>query len=170
MKNDCFYILSRGPTHQGADILPPSFFQDRCGQSWLSRTTCVLQLPSRINVKQVTSCTIFKWKRKRTLRIACAFIVNRSGGCVMVLQGKTVHFYVPPASTRGVETTAAASAAVAATAAAPHRQTTETRPALAGEGKFTTGGSQTSKNRRIWRLFLVELDCLKNLGNRLIKL
>lgn len=98
------------------------------------------QLPSQINVKQVTSCSIFKWKRKRTLLIACDFIVNRSEGCVMVLQGETVRFYVPPASTRGVETTAAASAAVAATAAAPHRRTTETRPALAGEGIFKTDG------------------------------
>lgn len=69
-----FYPESR--THHGADILPPSILQDRCGRSWLSRATCVLLLSSPMNVKLETSCAIFKWNRKRTLRIAYAFIVE----------------------------------------------------------------------------------------------
>lgn len=76
-----FYPESR--THYGADILPPSILQDRCGRSWLSRATCVLLLASPMNVKLETSCAIFKWNRKRTLRIACAFIVKCSGGSAM---------------------------------------------------------------------------------------
>lgn len=115
-----FYPESR--THHGVDILPPSILQDRCGQSWLSRATCVLLLSSPMNVKSETSCAIFRWNRKRALRIAYAFIVEMLWRIPDgFLLEELVRFYAPPASTRGAET-APDSAAVAASVAAPHRE------------------------------------------------
>lgn len=76
-KMSAFIFYPERRTHQDADVLSPSFLQDRCGRSWLSCATCVLLLSNSTNVEQLTSCGVFKLKRNDSLRIACAFIVER---------------------------------------------------------------------------------------------
>lgn len=112
-----FIFYPERRTHQDADILFPSFLQDRCGQSWLSRATCVLLLSSPTNVEQLPSCGLFKLKREGSLRTVCALIMERlrrplDGVCWRVsalLRTTCIHWK----STDGAPT---------AVAAAPHRE------------------------------------------------
>lgn len=131
--------------HQDANILSPSFLQDRCGRSWLSRATCVLLLSSPTIVEHLTSCGIFKLKRKGSPRIVCAFIVERlrrilNGvwGCFGALL-RTTCFHWKSTDGGGFSGNA------------PWRQTTETRPTLAGEGNFTLKGGWGSCGEKGWK-------------------
>lgn len=147
MKNDCFYILSREPNTlrrgysspfdpprqmwtvlaQPRYLRPPAGKSDECQ---IRDFLCYFQMKPQTHAAH---CVCFYCEM--LWRIRDVFFLEQ-----------LVRFYAPPASTRRAET-AADTAAVAALVAAPHRrQTTETRPTLAGEGNFTPVGRGTDGN------------------------
>lgn len=153
-KMSAFIFYPERRTHQDADILSSSFLQDRCGRSWLSRATCVLLLSSLTNVVKFPSFERFKLKRKGSLCIVCAFIMERLqrilydvlGRVGALLRTTCIHWK----STDGSGFSSGGSRG-GGSGPAPWRQTTETRPTLAGKGNFTPGGGVGSCGEKGWK-------------------